>query len=384
MVVSVERRYLEFNSEYYVQGIEDEYFFRRYVDFFGGVRVLARVKKTELEPTGYKKISDRRIQFCPIYTEGVGHLKFFKVLKFISAHRELNLILRTPGFFSYIIFFSCLLSRKKFFLEVVANPLQEAAYSSRFKALNWFLTLVLPAIFRLKLSLSQGASFVTKDEIQKEYLSAESINLPKYRFHYSSINLTREFFAQGKEIEARDKAKNEVVKLLFVGVLDRPFKGLDVFINMLNNLPENFEGIVLGDGKLLPNYKFVAKNLIDEGRIRFVGYVSDQQHKIKFYRDCTVFVLCSRREGLPRVLIEAMASGMPCISSRVSGVSELLDDSFVFPVDDISQALSKLYNVLNLNLVEIGFQNRSIAKRYSLSVLEKKRIEFYKFVDRGW
>ena len=60
-------------------------------------------------------------------------------------------------------------------------------------------------------------------------------------------------------------------------------------------------------------------------RVNFVGRISGHEEMFKFLKDCDLMVFPSKSEGLPRTLIEAMAVGLPCRSSNVEGIPELLD-----------------------------------------------------------
>ena len=66
---------------------------------------------------------------------------------------------------------------------------------------------------------------------------------------------------------------------------------------------------------------------------------------LRRHHDHTIYVLCSVREGMPKSLIEAMASGLICVGTKVSGIMELIEDGRTgylidgFDADAIEQRL---------------------------------------------
>ena len=66
----------------------------------------------------------------------------------------------------------------------------------------------------------------------------------------------------------------------------------------------------------------VQRSVTNEPRIFLIPRVHDME---RFLTELDVYVLCSLHEGLPRALLEAMATGRPVIATRVGGVPELLD-----------------------------------------------------------
>jgi glycosyltransferase involved in cell wall biosynthesis len=84
-----------------------------------------------------------------------------------------------------------------------------------------------------------------------------------------------------------------------------------------------------------------------EDRVELVGGIS-QDHIAAYYRRAHCFALASFAEGIPVVLMEAMAMGLPCVTTRITGVPELIRDGIdgllVYPSDaeGLAEALGSL------------------------------------------
>lgn len=124
------------------------------------------------------------------------------------------------------------------------------------------------------------------------------------------------------------------------------WKGVDGLIQVLPELPEAGL-VVLGDGPLRGQLESQARELGVAERVRFVGTVPREQ-VAGYLRACDVFVLNSTYEGLPHVLLEAMAAGLPVIATRVGGSTEIVEsgrNGLLVPPRDtaaLRQALSLL------------------------------------------
>ena len=113
--------------------------------------------------------------------------------------------------------------------------------------------------------------------------------------------------------------------ILAVGRLS-PEKGhRDLFEAMLRirrRTPNSkWQLIVVGDGPRRAALLEQARNSGLDGFVRFVGHQSDVR---PFFRIASVFVLPSRSEGSPNVLLEAMAAGAPVVACSVGGVPEMV------------------------------------------------------------
>ncbi|SDK08491.1 Glycosyltransferase involved in cell wall bisynthesis [Ferrimonas sediminum] len=376
LLLTVERRYLEYNGDYYVKGTEDSAFFDKYLDEFEQVDVLCRVEKTNKLPVGYQLVCRENLSMVPIYTTGVGVFKAFCILRILSKYKCQRIIIRTPGMLAYAVSLYCYLINAKFFCEVVADPFQEAKSVSENVIVRTILKFVLPRIFSFQMKKCCLASFVTEREIQSATLGKNQIKSDKFDYQYSSISIEDDFYYNSKQVDG----ESDVIRLLFVGVLDRPFKGLDIFLKMVALLPQNYHGIIVGDGVLLDEYKDLSTKLGIRNRVSFKGYISDKETKLDIYRMADIFVLTSRREGLPRVVIEAMANSLPCICSRVSGVSELIEDKYIFNIDDFEGAHKLILSLSNEECDYMSKNNFSNSQKYNITKLSEKRKEFFEDV----
>ncbi|WP_298370916.1 glycosyltransferase [Azospirillum sp.] len=113
------------------------------------------------------------------------------------------------------------------------------------------------------------------------------------------------------------------VRLLAVGRLVGQ-KGIDVLLDALARPGlERAELDLVGDGEWRADLEVQAARLGVAARVRFRGWL-DRSDLASVYREADVFVLASRDEGMPNVVLEAMASGLPVVSTAVAGARDLV------------------------------------------------------------
>jgi len=136
------------------------------------------------------------------------------------------------------------------------------------------------------------------------------------------------------------------LRLLFVGRL-RYYKGLDTLLRALPHLPPQVELSIVGRGNMERAWQSLTAELGLQERVRFCGDLDDSQ-LLQAYREADLFVLpCNcRAEAFGTVLLEAMACGLPCITSDVgSGTSWVVADGttgIVVPPSDIAALASAI------------------------------------------
>jgi glycosyltransferase involved in cell wall biosynthesis len=116
------------------------------------------------------------------------------------------------------------------------------------------------------------------------------------------------------------------LRLLFVGRLV-PEKGVPVLLRALAALRDRglvLDAVLVGDGPYRDQLEGDARRLGVAGQLTFTGALTGAAIAPQ-YRDADVFCLPSFAEGLPVVLMEAMANELPVISSRLAGIAELVD-----------------------------------------------------------
>jgi len=115
------------------------------------------------------------------------------------------------------------------------------------------------------------------------------------------------------------------VRLLAVGRLVGQ-KGIDVLLDALARPGlEGAELDLVGDGEWRVVLEAQAVRLGLTARVRFRGWL-DRTELAEVYRETDLFVLASRDEGMPNVVLEAMASGLPVVSTAVAGARDLVVD----------------------------------------------------------
>ncbi len=135
-----------------------------------------------------------------------------------------------------------------------------------------------------------------------------------------------------------------------VGSIGRlsPEKGFDLLIDAVSTLIKqglNAELVIAGEGPEKAKLQQQINQLGMQDRIRLIGFCQDTR---SFYETLDLFVLSSHREGLPNVVLEAMAIGTPVIATAVDGVPRIITDGvdgILIPADSsasITNAIHKL------------------------------------------
>lgn len=122
-----------------------------------------------------------------------------------------------------------------------------------------------------------------------------------------------------------DRREWTPARLLSVGRVVHQ-KGFDLGLRALAGLKDmQWEWNIAGDGSQMAALRGLSKELGLTDRVIFLGWQSRQQ-LAKWYRQANLFLFPSRHEGMPNAVLEAMASGLPVVATRIAGTEELVLD----------------------------------------------------------
>lgn len=186
----------------------------------------------------------------------------------------------------------------------------------------------------------------TKDKYSKSYVLKNGIN----QSAFDGITSDEERKNNRKYFGFAEKD----IVLVFVGRII-PEKGVIELLNSMNFLPENYKLLIVGSSnfgtKTNTKYEKKVKEIIDamSNRIAFTGFVHNSQIA-KMYNVGDISIIPSMFEDpAPLVVMEAMAAGLPIITTGSGGIKEYCDSSCALFVDrnkDISLNIAK--NIMKL------------------------------------
>lgn len=132
-----------------------------------------------------------------------------------------------------------------------------------------------------------------------------------------------------------NRKKSEVFEFLFVGN-DFRRKGLKPLLEALSNLPtKDWKLTVIGKDRLLQNCKSYAELLGLSDQVTFLG----QTNPLPYYQSAHTLVLPTAYDPFANVCLEALAMGVPVITTPTNGASEVIDASNGIVTTDLTPAL---------------------------------------------
>ncbi len=123
---------------------------------------------------------------------------------------------------------------------------------------------------------------------------------------------------------------------------------IDAFKNIVKKQKNShIKLLIIGEGNKKEYLENYVKELNLGDKVIFTGYREDVEELMAVMN---IFVLTSLREGLPRVLVQAAAVGMPSVAFNVDGVSEIIKDNyngFLVKVKDVEQLENRIVKYMN-------------------------------------
>jgi len=234
-------------------------------------------------------------------------------------------------------------------------PTDIAMYASAFSGVSFSITAHANDIFErgwlLKEKAKRSAFFATISEFNRRYLLESGVDAAKLKIVRCGVDA--EQFSRRLGFVA-----NEVVKIGLVGRLVEK-KGIDTLIKAVALVKQkglSFELLIAGSGPLDNELAQLVKTLgLDSTEVQFLGAMPHAE-VAAFITRLDMFVLPCKQDsygdmdGVPVVLMEAMLSGVPVISTELSGIPELVINEttglLVKPNDEtaLAEAIIRLVN----------------------------------------
>ena len=155
---------------------------------------------------------------------------------------------------------------------------------------------------------------------------------------------------------------------------------ISAFADLANDYPD-YKLAIYGKGPLEQDLNEQINSLNLQGRVEMRGFTKDV---IEAYHHSDIFVLTSNHEGMPNVLAEAMAMGLPCISTDCGGggAKELINDGIngiIVPKNDKSALVESIRKLIENRVYADNLSHEAvlIKKRLSPEVIHKQWETFF-------
>lgn len=222
-------------------------------------------------------------------------------------------------------------------------------------------------------------------------ITAEDYRLAKKKFHCQVERIhgvgvdEKRYFPVTEEEKLRlrkEMGYDEDQKLILcIGEL-LPNKNQSMAIHMMKGLVKKYptaQLLLAGNGPEKEHLEEEIKRLNLEKNVKMLGYVTnlqDYQHIVD------VAVSCSRREGLPLNIVEAMLSGVPVVATKNRGHRELIKDGkngFLVNVNDEATMADKVKELLTNNKLrkQISIESLNSAQNYTFINVKKELSNIY-------
>jgi len=288
----------------------------------GGPATYSKLLKDELPSRGFEVdvLSFGEVRKWP---RGIRHIVyFFKVL--LKAFSVDVLYAQDPVSVGLPSVLVAKILHKKFLLKIVGDyaweQLQIKNFSSELITLEIFQSQEYSLITELRRRIerrvaNEADKIVVPSEYLKGIVEKWGVVKDKITVIYNSL--------EGGIAELVTKKEN----IIFSAGRLVPWKGFDLLIELMCELPDDFKLFIAGTGPQESNLKLKIKNLKLENRVFLLGGLN-QNEMHKYFGLAKIFVLNTSYEGLSHIILESMQNSVPVVTTDIGGNPELIKNEY--------------------------------------------------------
>lgn len=309
-----------------------------YIEAFGSLKLVARVVPDHVDGEGVL-VSGPGLEIVPVaHYHGLEDLVRTLprlVRQFARIGNRSSVYLgRLPEPLSLLLFLRSWLVRGHYVAHIVAEPQQTFAAAVPGRR-GVVIGRLIGAIERAMVKRSAGAVYVTRQWLQRLY----PVRPGTPALARCDASIPPEGFADGRLPPQRP------VDIVYVASMEARFKGQDILLRAVDLLRREGEEVrvtLVGGGRQYEYLRSLAADLHLDDSVTFAGQLT-QAEQVRAHLDAAdIFCMPSRSEGLPRAVVEAMARGLPVVSSDLGGLEELVPSRLRFPAGDVRQCADRI------------------------------------------
>lgn len=377
IVVTTSGKIFKHDNHYYANSIYGNQYYRKYLSVFDDVYVVGKtIEVNEKDIRNLSVVDSENVHV--IDTEKGKYASIRSCVKMCDCAS-----LRLPDFISFYIVSLCKRYKKPFTVEVTTDvwsylsPQNSSQKHRRILRPLWHVQQLLAC------RMADGVTYVTKEALQNRYPSAKMLGKKGDYFDaaFTDVDVSIKCFAQyAKQVDGQ-KHTYELIHV--ANDIGNDGKGYRELVWSVGTLVEEGHDVILhivGDGNFSTETEDIIRQLNLYSRINKHGRIQSRKELFKLLQSSDIFVFPSYTEGLPRVVIEAMLNGLPCIVSDIPGNAELIEKDALVKVRNRTELASKIeYFVTHPEVMNYHAEkNLMKAKEYSTEYVQDLSDKFYR------